>query len=288
LLGLCSTARAQTNKEPATGQPATKESVPQGPEAIPTDFDINDADPESSVPSPAEAMKNPLHMGYLMMAFSDRAEAALKANNPAKAAKYYQAMSKAVPDRAVRRAVENCRAALGKGGVLGADHLAFVRAMIKRPGTFSIAEINDVDAVIERLSGELGMAADARGRRALAELKCQFSLRLAQAARLAACTEELQRLKADQATVLPYAWSLAIAQENLQEAESVLGEAKRAGLPAASIAFMEKGIERAKDARMTKLADQVKRWWPGAVAIALALAALTVLRSRRRSRLNPA
>lgn len=296
---LCISRAAAQAPSGAAGGAQAKE----GPEAIPTDFDINDEDPESSVPAAQEAMKNPLHMGYLMMAFTERAEAALKAKNPAKAAKYYQAMIKAVPDRAVsyrkaceayvaagdmRKAVENCRAALGKGGVTGADHLAYVRVMLKRPGSFSVAEINDVDAVTDRLASELGVGADPKGQRALAELKCQFAVRLAQADRLAACTAELERLKADKAAILPYAWALAIAQDNVNEAESVIQEAKRAGLPAASITFMEKGVERAKDAHTAKLGEQVKRWWPGAVAVALALAALAAVRLRRRSRLDPA
>lgn len=280
--------------------PGSAQTTVTKAEAIETSFAINDEDPESTVPTPEQAMKDPLQMGYLMMAFSDRAEAALAQGTPALAAKYYRAMGKAVPDRAVafrkackahdaageiQKAVETCRAALGKGGVTIPDHLAFVHIMLKKPGPLGTAEIADIDAVLERLEGELKLGQEDKGRLVLAELRCQLGVRLTDAGRLSACTKELKELKVEKAKLLPYAWALAMSQHNLGEAESVMEQAEQAGLPGSAIEVMQKGLRRAVDAQQAETFQLAKRWWPAVVALALSLLAIAAVRSRRRSSL---
>src|SRR5688500_614031 len=94
--------------------------VPQGalaekPKLAP-EIEIDDLHPEKSVPTPAEALKDPLAMGQLTMELAHRAEQATNAKDPARAARYYVALAKAVPDRAT--AFSKACAAFEQAGML--------------------------------------------------------------------------------------------------------------------------------------------------------------------------
>src|SRR4051812_45708366 len=62
---------------------------------------IDEEHPERSVPTPEQALKNPLEMGYLVMDLVARAEAASQRGDHAAAVRYYAAIAKAVPERSV-------------------------------------------------------------------------------------------------------------------------------------------------------------------------------------------
>jgi hypothetical protein len=70
---------------------------------------IDEHDPEASVPTPEQAMRNPLEMGYLLMDLIARAEAATQRGDHAAAVRYHRAIVKAVPARALAHA-NLCRA----------------------------------------------------------------------------------------------------------------------------------------------------------------------------------
>jgi hypothetical protein len=292
-VGLAQPGAAQPAAEPNAAQPPAEPTDP-----IATSFAINDADPESSVPSAQEAMRNPLQMGYLMMNLSDRGEAAMEQGKPAAAAKYFRAMGKAVPDRAVAfrkacwahdaagerdNAVETCRATLGKGGVTTRDHIQFVLVLLKKDGALSATDIGDIDAVVARLEGELALGAQESGGRTLADLKCQIGTRLEDTTRLSVCTQELRKLKVDRSKILAYEWALALSKGDTSEAEDVIEEAKRAGLPAAAIQSMQRGLSRTAKSG-TDLKAVMGRWWPLAVAILVVVPVVAAIRGRRRSR----
>lgn len=284
----------------SAARPAASQDQPAVPEAIPTTIAIDSADPESSIPSPEEAMRNPLEMGYLMMALSERGEAAMQKGDASAAAKYFRAIGKAVPDRAVafrkacrahdaagetEQAIETCRAALGKGGVTIQDHLVFVRVVLDKKGPLGATEVGDLDAVIERLAGELG--ANEEGRRKLAVLRCQVGTRLEDPARLAACTQELAELEFERSGLLAYSFALALARRDLGEAGRVIAEAKRIGMPAAAVASMESGLARAELSAHGGVKGAMRVWWPAFAAALLMLLAIATVRLRRRARPTP-
>ena len=62
---------------------------------------IDENHPERSIPTPEQAMKNPLQMGYLLMDLIARGEAATEIGDHEAAIRYYRAIAKAVPERAV-------------------------------------------------------------------------------------------------------------------------------------------------------------------------------------------
>ena len=114
-----------------------------------TTLPIDEEDPEASVPGPDKAKANPIEFGYMIQDFLTRAEAATKEGNHARAVRYYRAVIKAVPDRAIglarlcesyeklgdrERAIKACGIALGLEGVRLEDHARYVRLVLGKPG----------------------------------------------------------------------------------------------------------------------------------------------------------
>jgi hypothetical protein len=145
-----------------TAMPARSRADAQG-DGLKTTFAIDDADPESKVPSEQDAMRAPLQMGYWVMLVSDRAEAATKRGDLPAAVKYYRAIAKAAPDRAApfkkmcttyeamddwENAVGSCQVALGKQGATIDDYQHFMRLLLSKQGALNADEIADADAVV--------------------------------------------------------------------------------------------------------------------------------------------
>lgn len=258
---------------------------------------LDDDDPESSVPTGEQAMKNPLDMGYFLMALSDRADAAAQRGDHSKEAKYYRAVVKAVPDRSVGyrracaahdaaqewdKALAMCRGALAVGGVTLDDHLKFLKILLKKQGPLTEKEVGDADAVIAGWEGDFGLNKDDKGRKIIAEAKCQVGVKLEDPQRLASCTKALRELKAEPAQLYAFEWALAISEGDKGAAKRAIEAAKEAGLPPAATAAMERGLSKA-DAVPTErvLAALGRRWWPALVAAAVALVAFLGFRVRR-------
>jgi hypothetical protein len=260
-------------------------------------FPIDDMDPERSIPSPEEAARDPLQMGYLMMDITQRAEAAFADGQPARAAKYYRAIARAAPDRAlpyrkacaahqrageIAKAVEMCRGAVQRADATPDDRFNFLEVVLKKPGKPTPAEVRDIDATLARLGREFEKMATEKTRRGLAEVKCQVAARLGEPARLAACTQELRSLDASDAQLLPYAWALAISQGDVGNAERLKDEAIRKGLPVGTVEVMVRGLANVREKKDGSLLTLARRWWP-ALAAALALGAALMLQRRRRA-----
>lgn len=297
LLGQASLAAAE---EPGHSSRPVESAPPvPGGDPIQNSITINDDDPESSIPSFEAAMKNPLQMGYFLMALSERADRASQRGDHAKEAKYYRAMTKAVPERAIGyrracaahdlagehvKAIEMCRAALGASGITVQDHLQFLTVLLKKPQPLKPSEIEDADAVVARLGGELKLNQDEAGRKIVAEAKCQIGAKLEDVARLTACAEHVRELRLEPAKVLTYEWALAIAQGDPNGAQRVVDKAKQVGLPAAALQAMQRGVAKASGSP-NHSSFMFKQWWPILVGF-LAIFALYFVKTRR-SRLTP-
>jgi hypothetical protein len=261
-------------------------------------FPLDDADPESSIPSPEEAARDPLQMGYLMVDITRRAEEALKQGQPARAARYFRAVAKAAPDRAlplrkacaahqtageIAKAFEMCRATLRQADASADDRFNFLDVALKKPGTLTPAELGDIDRTVARLGREFGKVRADKTRSGLAEVKCQVAARVGDTARLSACTEELRSLNSDRARLLPYAWALAMSRGDLSKAESLKDEAIRTGVSERAVEVMLRDLAKAHEKRDGPLLTAAKRWWPAALAVVLALGAIVVLQRRRQA-----
>jgi tetratricopeptide (TPR) repeat protein len=281
----------------ASAQPA----LAQSPDTLVSKFSIDDSDPEASVPTPQQAARQPLEMGYHLMLLSERADAATNRGDHAAAAKYWRAIAKAVPERSLSfsrmcrsyeaagdyvSAIESCRTALGKAGSTLQDNLQFVRLVLeKRQGALQPRDIEDIDAVSVHLEHEL---ASKQGALVANRLRCQLGVRLGDVSRLKACTDKLNALAPGDASSLVFSWSLALKRGDLPAAEHMLRRARAAKLPSAALAKMTAtlSIESAKRAPAWHARVDM-RIFAAATLILLAVASAAVL-NRRKQRLRRA
>jgi tetratricopeptide (TPR) repeat protein len=247
-----------------------------------SEFQVDDADPESSIPDRAAFRKDPLQFGYLIMDLADRADFAIKRNKDyAAAVRYYKALIKTVPDRAIgyakvcetfeaagdrTSALAYCRQALVHDGVRTDDYDRFVRLALAGEGPLGAADKASVITVIDYLRKAKDGAIPA------ADIECQLGVRVSDVARLERCTKELATLAPESTNNIGYRWSLAILNRDTAGARQILGQAKQAG-------FDVTGLER-----MTKAAQQaaIKRALSFGLAAVLIVGAGVLMYRRRR------
>jgi tetratricopeptide (TPR) repeat protein len=268
-------------------------------DALTSKFAIDDNDPVKSVPSPDEAMKQPLQMGYHIMLLSERADAASQRGDHFGAAKYWSAMAKAVPDRSLpfskmcrayeaagdyKSAIESCRTALGKAGVTVEDGLQYARLVLDhKPGTLSAGDIGDIEAIGAHLKTQIQKDA---GDVVAARLLCDLGIRVSDVARMQACTKELTRVAPNDPQTLVYSWSLALLQGNLTNAQQTLRLAQQAKLPASTIQRMSEYLKLEQQRRgpwwKRALGDMRLRFGLAAALVVAVVAAMLVINRRRQ------
>jgi len=259
-----------------------------------SNFAIDDADPESSVPSAAARDGNPMQYGYFLQDLGARADERERAGDHASAARYYRALAKAVPDVAVgwahlcssleaagqrEAAIDACKRALGLPGVVVADSARFVRLVLAKRGQLTAEETADVKAVVEHLESE------AESRVTAAQLRCTWALRAHDVPMLEACTKTLDALAPNEAETISFAWALALENHDRAAADRLITRAKAAGVKPEGLSEMEKATAELGGFWTGTLAG-----WRGLVAVGLALAAAAaaLMWVRRASRQSAA
>jgi tetratricopeptide (TPR) repeat protein len=131
---------------------------------------INDENPSASIPSEDQRNANPIEFGFFLQDLFTKAELAFQAKEYEKSAKYFEALAKTLPDRAlsfgmlcrayenagkIELAAANCGKALRLGGVMFIDHFRFVRVTLKKQ-TLSAVDAADIDASIAHVRQQLG------------------------------------------------------------------------------------------------------------------------------------
>jgi tetratricopeptide (TPR) repeat protein len=234
---------------PAAAGRARAAEAPARPErAELSEYAIDDANPEASVPSQEKANSNPIQFGYLIQDLLDRADAATKRKDHAAAVRYYRAIVKAVPDKSVGlaklcqayeangeidTALKACGVALTKDGVTVDDHLRFARLMLGRPGALTKEEGGLLQSTISHLRRQPGGQARAE------QLQCDLALKVGDGPMLEACASTLGKLAPDDPRTIGYQWALALQQRDRDQARLLLERARRAGVSAQGIAAME-------------------------------------------------
>lgn len=256
-------------------------------------FAIDENDPERSVPTEAEAMKNPLEMGYLMMDMIARAEAATQRGDHAAAVRYYRGLAKAVPARAVSfsklckayealgddgQALQSCREALGKGGVTVDDHARYVRLSLKQTAPLDTEKIEELDAIVTHVREQL--KEDPQGPVVAALLACEIATRLEHTERLRTCTRQLTKLLPNDPRSVAFSWALAIREHDWDAGERLIAKARQAGLPAPAIGAMEAQLAAERD-KGADLISLVRQWGLlGGLVLAIGLGMLLVARRK--------
>jgi tetratricopeptide (TPR) repeat protein len=279
LLAARSTSALAGTAEPPN---AAQEKMPGGM----SKWSVNDADPESSVPTPEQRDRNPLEFGYHLMDLGDKADRATKRGDHAAAVKFYRALIKAVPDRSVgysklcssyealgewQNAVDSCKAALGRAGVQLDDYAHYVRLVLAKKGALTPAEIEDIDAVRQHLQGE-------GAERMAIEVACELGVRTSDVKRLEGCVAVLSAKAPNDAKTLSFQWALALQRGQYEEAKQLVERAKQTKMKPEDVRRMELATLDAKPSVRRFLRD-----WRVLLGLAFMLGAGLLFVLRRSS-----
>jgi len=263
--------------EPAPEQVAAE---PQSEEVLGSRFTIDTSDPSHGIPNEHQRNARPIEFGNYLMALAGKAEDAEKVGDHLAAAKYYRALSVAVPDEAVSfvkmcreyeaagkrdEAELACRDALSRHGVTTADFAHYVRLALAQPGSLSSSQVTSLDLALAHLEAEGGTGTIAY------ELACDVGMRLNDAKRLAGCTAALQQRAPNDLKTIAYEWAFALRRGDLPAAEHAIARARDLGMKADGLAKMEEATAAADPSLLRAL---LRKPITGALAVFAAIAAL--------------
>jgi hypothetical protein len=205
-----------------------------------TKFHIDDEHPENtSIPSEKDRNANPLEFGYWIQDLATRADRASHKGDHLKAAKYYEVLATAVPDRAVGAkracleyeeagehdlAINACARSLMTDGLTVADYEHFVHLVLGKPGRLGDRDVQALDMVIAHMREDPG------GKDAIDSLECEIATRTANVAQLRECTANMAARSPDDVQTLTYQWVLAIQEGKFVLAEQLIDRARDRGL----------------------------------------------------------
>ena len=255
-------------------------------------FAIDDADPVAGVPAPAERNASPLDFGVYLMELGERADRAEQRGDHLRAARYYSAIAKAVPDEPLGfvracaayeaagqrlEALTACADALARKGATVADFERYVRLVLAERNTLSEKRIADLDALMAHLRTQLPNSV------VPAQLRCDIGVRLLDRTRLRECTAALRKRGAVDEKTLGYEWVLAVQEQDYTAAAKVVERARHSRMRPEAVEVMARTTE--------SLASPWQRLFDRSREItALALVALGVLLQfvfARRLRMRP-
>ncbi|HVU03636.1 MAG TPA: hypothetical protein VHE30_17880 [Polyangiaceae bacterium] len=217
-----------------------------------TKFPIDLEDPKKGIPNDEQRNKDPVQFGYWLMDLSVLADNALKQERYADAAKFFDALVTAVPDRAVghsklcraylgmgerEKALGPCKLALAFEGSTVDDHIRYSRLLMSKQGALTPAEIADIDAQVAHLhSQKVDGPAD--------RIACELATKLDDTNRLAACTAGLVKTAPEDLGTVSFQWALALAQGNFSAADAAIQHAEKLGMTDEGLARMRSGVEQ--------------------------------------------
>jgi tetratricopeptide (TPR) repeat protein len=230
----------------AAARPARAEPQ-QGGDHL-SNYQIDDQHPDLSVPSAQQQMKNPLEFGYLLQDLLVKAEAASKKGDHQAAVRYYAAIAKAVPQRAlgfaktceeyeaagdVPKAIFSCRAALTRDGVTVGTYARFVGLLLRQSGSVTADQKKEIDDVIDHLSKQPDIGTTPQ------QLRCEVAIRMHDVPALESCTKALVAVAPNDAGTISYQWALAMAKQDRSQARSLIDRAEKAGMAKEGLARMQ-------------------------------------------------
>ena len=255
-----------------------------------SEFKIDDANPEASVPAPDVAVNEPLQYGYLLQDLAAKAESFSKKGDHVAASRFYGAMAKAAPTVAypprqmcleleaagdVQKAIQACRSAVARLGSTEGDYTRFVSLVLGSKGPLPAGERKELEAVIKHLQEE------AKDPTVPTTLRCEVALRFKDIPALEACTKELTKLAPNDPKTVSLQWALAVEKRDRTAAMSLLDRARGLGVSAAALAKMEAGTQAIRRRQLQRLALLT-------IAALLAAAGLRLGRRRLGTRRQPA
>ena len=214
-----------------------------------SDFSIDDANPEASVPSVELQTKKPLEFGYFLQDLAAKAEKASGRGDHAAAARYYGALLKAAPTVAfaprqmcveleaagdLGKAIMACRTAITGLGSNAADFVRFVSLVLASKEPLPPEERKELDTVIAHLQHESQLGA------LPTMLRCEVDLRFKDYAALEACTTELATKAPADPKTISFQWAVALQKHDRGQALQLIDRARGVGMNGEALARMER------------------------------------------------
>lgn len=265
--------------------------IPLGP------FSVDVDNPENSIPTAEMAAKYPLEMGYLMMALAEHADAATARGDHAKAAHFYMALAKGVPERATgfRKACESwvaakdwdqaaewCGAALGHEGIKVADQMQYVHVMIERKGPLEGKALADVNAVLQNM--EEVSAKTEHSQKQLVSLRCRLAVNQEDVPGLEKCVHAMLSWPRKDSQRFLFGTMLATKQQDWAKAEKLLDEGEQAGVTPALVKSAREQIAARKQLSTSQARNRFMSTWLPVLGVAIGLGMLMVVVFRRRAK----
>jgi tetratricopeptide (TPR) repeat protein len=200
---------------------------------------VDDQHPDSNIPTEKERNADPLQFGYWLQDVALKGEHASKRGDHAAAARFYDTLAKAVPDRAVgfvkaceeyeslgdrEKAIDRCGDALLRDGLQVKDYTHFVHLVVGKRGPLSAAETASLASVIAHMKD------DPSGRPFADDLECEVGARTDNLAQLEECTTALAARAPDDPKTISYLWAKAAAEGNTGDADRLIQRASAAGV----------------------------------------------------------
>jgi hypothetical protein len=217
-----------------------------------SEFAIDDANPEASIPTPEQQTKSPLEFGYYIQDLLAKAEKYEKAGDQAAVVRFYSALTKATPTayapsklcgayEAVgdySKAIAACRTAITRKGATADDYMHFVKVVLASPDKQPALEGQELKAVMDHLAKEVQVGTQ------LSLLRCDVALRFNDTKALEACTAELVQSAPRDPRTVSFQWALALQKHQRWEALKMIDRARSVGMSAEGIARMEAGTRQ--------------------------------------------
>ena len=277
---------------PASAQPILAPKIESKQPPSTGKFQINDADPGSSVPTPAQRDSDPVDYAYFIMDLSARAEKAVRLGDHQAAVRYFGALAKAVPDRSIaytrlcssyeklgdwKQALDSCRAALGLAGVTDQDYRNYADLVVQRKPNFGKADVTDLDEIVKHLRQSLPDSSVAD------EIECELGLKVKDRLRVQRCTQNLAARWPNNQETLTYQWAFAVMRNDHSAASQLLEKLKKTNPKPEVIRNM---VEMTAQTAQPWWRRALSNWWAAALLVLVILTfgyAITRLKRTRHS-----
>jgi hypothetical protein len=217
-----------------------------------SEFAIDDADPEASVPTLEQQSKSPLEFGYYIQDLLAKAAKYEKAGDEAAVVRFYSALTRATPTAYAPsklcsayealgdfpKAIAACRTTITRRGATADDYLHFVKVVLASPDKQPALEGQELKAVLDHLGKEVQVGTQ------LSLLRCDVALRFNDTKALEACTAELAQSAPKDPRTVSFQWALALQKHQRWTALKMIDRARSVGMSAEGIARMEVGTRQ--------------------------------------------
>ena len=283
-------ALASFGAKPAHADPV--DAVGEPPLGGLSKWPVDDANPIKSLPTTEQRDRNPLEFGYHMMDLADKADIAGRKGDWVSVGKLYEAMSIAVPGRAIgyrkscdgyekagmlAKAIDMCRGALGADGTELYDYTHFSKLMLEKPEPLTPSETQDLTDIVAHLKEQPNTM------QAALNLECELAQHLDDVKRLEACVADVQKEMPSDPKLVIYQWGVAMKHEDYKKAEQLLDVARKQGLKPEGIDMMARmtSEQSALGGRILRAAQRHPVAVVAPLALLLAIGGLSLVMRRR-------